>query len=84
MPPSHRASGFARALLGAGVLAVLVVALSIVWTAVKSDYRNFVSGGQAGQIVTVDYMARFAKLYKLVGNLDLGALMARSTSSCGV
>ena len=44
------------------------------WTAVKGEYRIFVSGGQAAQIVTVDYTTRLAKLYELVANLDLDAL----------
>jgi hypothetical protein len=63
-----------RALLGAGVLATLVVALAIVWTAVKGEYRSFISGGEAAQIVTVDYTTRLAKLYELVANLDIETL----------
>ena len=63
-----------RALLGAGVLALLVVALAIVWTAVKGEYRVFVSGGQAAQIVAVDLGSRLAKLYELAANLDVEAL----------
>jgi hypothetical protein len=63
-----------RALLGAGVLTVLVIALAIVWTAVKADYRAFVSGGEAAQIVTVDYTTRLAKLFELTANLDNKAL----------
>jgi len=66
----------ARALLGSGVLAAGAVALGIVWTAVKGEYRVFVSGGQAAQIVTVDYATRLAKLYELVVNLDVDALMS--------
>jgi hypothetical protein len=63
-----------RALLGAGALAILVVALSIVWTAVKGEYRTFVSGGEAAQIVTVDFMTRLAKLYELAAALDIASL----------
>jgi hypothetical protein len=65
-----------RALLSAVALGVLVLALAVVWTAVKSDYRAFVSGGLAEQIVTVDYVARLAKLYELAASLDLTALIA--------
>jgi hypothetical protein len=64
----------ARALLGIGVLAVLGVALAVVWTAIKGDYRTFASGGEAAQIVTVDYQMRVAKLYELAANLDSQAL----------
>ena len=63
-----------KALLGTGVLALLVVALAIVWTAVKGEYRIFVSGGQAAQIVAVDLVPRLAKLYELAANLDAEAL----------
>jgi hypothetical protein len=63
-----------KALLGSGVLAAGAVALGIVWTAVKGEYRAFVSGGEAAQIVTVDYTSRLTKLYELVANLDLNAL----------
>jgi hypothetical protein len=64
-----------RALLGAGALAILVVALSIVWTAVKGEYRTFVSGGgEAAQIVAVDFMTRLAKLHELAAALDIASL----------
>ena len=63
-----------RALLGTGVLALLVVALAIVWTAVKGEYRIFVSGGQEGQVVAVDFLSRLAKLYELAVNLDAESL----------
>jgi hypothetical protein len=63
-----------RGLLGAGVLALLVVALAIVWTAVKGEYRIFVSGGQAAQIVAVDLASRLAKLYELTASLDAEGL----------
>ena len=63
-----------KALLGSGTLVVGALALGIVWTAVKGEYRAFVSGGQAAQIVTVDYTMRLAKLYELIANLDLETL----------
>jgi len=64
-----------RTFLGSGALAVLAVGLGVVWTAVKGEFRTFASGGQAEQIVTVDYMTRLAKLYELVASLDLEALV---------
>jgi hypothetical protein len=63
-----------RMLLGAGVLAIVVVSLAVVWTATKADYRSFVSGGDAGQIITVDYTTRLTKLYELAANLDIETL----------
>jgi hypothetical protein len=63
-----------RALLGAGVVAILVIGLAIVWTAVKEEYRIFVSGGQTAQIVAVDLASRLAKLYELATNLDAQSL----------
>ncbi|WP_072387914.1 hypothetical protein [Hyphomicrobium sp. CS1BSMeth3] len=60
----------AKRLFGIGALAMLVVALAIVWTAVKSDYRRFVSGGEVAQIVSVDYGARISHLAGLVGQLE--------------
>ena len=59
-----------RALLGLGVLAALLFTVAVLWTAIKGEYRAFVSGGVAAQIVTVDYPARLAKVAELVGDLD--------------
>jgi hypothetical protein len=65
-----------RALLGAGVLSAVVVVLAVVWTAIKGEYRSFVSGGEAAQIVTVDFVTRLAKLYELAANLDVETLIS--------
>jgi hypothetical protein len=64
----------ARAIMGSGALAVLTVVFAVVWTAVKGEFRSFVSGGQAAQIITVDYTTRLAKLYELVTDLGSDAL----------
>jgi hypothetical protein len=63
-----------RALLGSGALAVLIIALGIVWSSIKGEFRTFVSGGETQQIVTVDYITRLGKLAQLVGNLDAESL----------
>jgi hypothetical protein len=63
-----------KALLGSGALTALTVALAIVWTAVKNEFRAFVSGGQAAQVVAVDYTTRLTKLYELVADLSSDAL----------
>jgi hypothetical protein len=67
------ASGFRlsfKSLIGFGALGAVVLAFGIVWTAVKGEFRSFVSGGEAAQIVTVDYWTRIEKLGELVEGLD--------------
>ncbi len=64
----------AKRLVSIGALAMLVLALAIVWTAVKGDYRRIVSEGQAAQIVSLDYTARIGQLAGLVAELDASAL----------
>jgi len=56
------------------VLAGLALSMGIVWTAVKVDYRRFVSAGDVAQIVSVDYLARMNHLAHLVSELDRQAL----------
>jgi hypothetical protein len=43
---SHPASGFVQNAARLGVMVVLTVTLGMVWTAVKGEYRTFVSGGR--------------------------------------
>lgn len=59
----------ARATAGLGACVVILAMTSVVWTAVKEDYRNFVSGGEAAQIVTVGYGERVGKLSQLIEEL---------------
>lgn len=65
-----------QSLLGLGGLSVLLVTFAIGWTAIKNDYRAFVSRGERAQIVTVDYGDRMAKLVDLVVALDGTAIEA--------
>jgi hypothetical protein len=58
-------------LLTAGALTLL---LGLAWTAVKGEYRQFVSGGENAQIVTVTYTESIAKLADLVAHLDASAM----------
>jgi hypothetical protein len=67
-------ASFAR-LLGLGVLASAGVVLGIVWTAIKMEYREFASGGQTAQVVSVDYGSRVAKLASLISDLDQERLL---------
>lgn len=60
----------ARYLIGSAVLGALILTLGLIWTAIKKDYRDYVSGGEAAQIVTVSYGDRIAKLTGLVGDLS--------------
>ena len=52
------------------VVGVLTVCCGIVWTAVKRDYRSFVNGGQAEQVVVEEYGDRMSYLVELINELD--------------
>jgi len=43
--------------------------LSLVWTAIKIEYRDYLSGGQLAQVVTRGYMERTQKLFEMVSEL---------------
>ena len=61
-------------LIGFGVLGAMALAFGLVWTAIKGEYRSFVSQGQRAQIVEVGYVERLNKISELVGELDLTSL----------
>lgn len=65
-----------RAYIGMAALAAILLTMGVIWTAVKRDYRDFASGGQSAQVVTVGPSQRISKLAELVGNLD-GAAMSK-------
>jgi hypothetical protein len=52
------------------MLGAVSLSFGIMWTAAKTDYREFVSGGQSAQVVTVDYATSVSKLGELVLDLD--------------
>lgn len=52
-----------------GLIAGVLVALSIVWSAVKSDYREFINQGFGMQEVSVPVGARMTELADLVGKV---------------
>ena len=64
----------ARVILPGAVLAVVLLFLGIVWTAIKGEYRAFVNGGTGQQVVLVGYSGRVAELGHLVSGLDAHAL----------
>lgn len=57
------------------LLASLLVVSALVWTAVKTEYRGFVSGGTQAQIVVVERSERLTRLGDMVTNLESGALI---------
>ena len=50
-------------------LTSVLFVISLAWTAVKADYRDYLSGGQSAQIVTRGYVERMEKLYDMVSEL---------------
>lgn len=57
--------------LAAGVsVVVALVGLSIIWTTIKSEYREFLNQGTGQQVVYEPVKARFLKLAELIGNID--------------
>ena len=48
----------------------VLITFGLVWTAVKVEYRSFVSGGQVSQAVVVDYSQSVEKIIDLVSTLD--------------
>ena len=61
--------GWLRGFTLAGLFAALL-SMAITWTAVKSDYRYFVSAGQAAQVVERGYDERLTHLGELVAAID--------------
>jgi len=51
-------------------LGVALISLSIIWTAIKADYRQFLNQGSDQQEVLVPVSERLGKLEELFGNVD--------------
>ncbi len=64
----------ARVILPGALLAVVLLFLGIVWTAIKGEYRAFVNEGTRQQVVLVDYSARVAELGRLATGVDAHGL----------
>lgn len=64
-----------KRILVVGTLVALTLALAAFWTAVKTDYRNYVSGGKPTQVVEVQYFDSLLKLVELSRNLDSETLL---------
>jgi hypothetical protein len=57
-------------LLQFGILAGLVLAFLLIWTAIKQDYREYLNQGSGQQVILVSVPQRIDKLMELVENLD--------------
>jgi len=64
----------ATAVAGLGLLSALTIGLGIAWSAVKIDFRSYVSGGLNAQNLTMSYGDRVVKLYELGNRIDGKAL----------
>ena len=64
----------AKLVVGVAILAGLIVASGVFWTAIKEPYRDFASGGTDSQVVVVDIGARLSMLAQLASNLDASAI----------
>ena len=53
-------------------LAIVVIFMAIVWTAVKPEFRNFINEGTGKQVVTVPFKERAKKLSELSSEIDSG------------
>lgn len=47
-----------------------LITFGLIWTSVKSEYREFLSGGQKGQIINASRNDAMAELWKLVSSTD--------------
>lgn len=54
----------------AAVLAVTVLLLGVVWTGIKTEYRDFLNQGTRQQVILVPLEQRVSKLASLVAELD--------------
>jgi hypothetical protein len=59
-----------RRFIGMSVLGATVVALMILWTAIKPEYRTIARGSDLGQVVKLDYVGRLVTLEELVLSVD--------------
>jgi hypothetical protein len=55
-------------------LVVMALTMAVAWSAVKTDYRKFISGGAKAQIVTVGYVERIRTLVDMLEQLDGNAM----------
>jgi hypothetical protein len=59
-----------RQILSGVTVAILMLILGLYWTAIKPEYRAFVSGGRATQAVVVGYDEALEEIVELVAQVD--------------
>lgn len=61
-------------LLALAALALVLIGVGLVWTAVKMDYRKFMAAGERGQVINVSRAEAMGELARLVADLDADKL----------
>ncbi len=51
-------------------IVVLLFALAVVWMAVRSDYRQLVSGGERAQVIRLEFLERTRSMIGMLQDLD--------------
>lgn len=59
-----------RQAVGLSLLGGILLAFAVMWTAIKAEYRTFVSGASTDQAVAVDRVTALGKMYDLMSQLD--------------
>lgn len=60
----------ARTGITIGLLSVTLFGMAVVWTGIKSDYREYVSQGQDAQVIVVPWEMRMAEMTRLAADLS--------------
>ena len=63
-----------KKLIPLAVIGYLVISLGILWTAIKSDYRMYLSGGERQQVVTVTRQEALDQFFKIASEVPEEAL----------
>jgi hypothetical protein len=58
------------------ILGAALIGLSIIWTVIKDEYRDFLNQGSEQQVVTAPIPERIAKLGELLGKVDAKTISA--------
>lgn len=61
-------------------ISILTIVIALVWTAIKTDYRNYLSQGERAQVVYVSYTDSLKYAATLISDLDGVAFQKAATS----
>lgn len=61
----------ARSIAWGTFFGALLIILGLIWSSIKGDYRNFVSGGSGAQVVAVNLSERVDELSRLIKEIDM-------------